>query len=216
MPSGGTLMGADANEPLKVDQLLLDGRTWVGRYISDDGYPRNLSRSEADIYASVGINLCMFWENGHSDEIWQGRDGREVGWVSRQQMAVLGGQGKPVVYTADKFVTDHGKWPIAPVLRYFMGVRTEMPQWRVWAYGTRYLLDQLFRQGLIGGGIQTNLFDRFYNPVVRQFQKRQHPLAWGRQYENCDLTGHTHYGAGGYVCLDVGYTRLPSPLWVPA
>lgn len=214
------MLGVDANERLDIPLLQRDEREYVLRYLSDDGFDRNLTYEEAMAYADAGIMVGTFWQNGHSEEIWEGRDGRDVADVARRQQRERGGFGEIIPFTVDKLTVNRGTWPdvcpIGPVITHFEQINMAMHVSRVWGYGTRFTLNALFSRGLISGGIQTTLFDRFYaNPLLRALYSRQHPLAWGRQYENADLTGGEHYGAQGYVCYDTGFTRLRSPLWFP-
>jgi len=214
MSNGQVVLGADANTQLDAAEMYEDKRLWVGRYISDDGFDRNLTKEELAYYRDEHMAVALFWENGHSEEIWQGRDGREVADVSRAMMRDLyGPTGLPCIYTVDKLVTVRGRWPLQPVVRHFRELNMAMHVNRIWAYGDGFILSVLFRLGLISGAIQTVLFDKWRRTNM---WSKQHPKAWGRQYENADLTGHSHYGAVGYCCYDVGFRRLPSPLYLPA
>jgi hypothetical protein len=194
--------GLDANDPCDLDRAQVAGINAMGRYLSDDGFPRNLTRAELDRAKGRRFDFWLVWQNGHSEEIWQGRNGGGVARAARDQLVELGIPGAPVFISVDKWTTKFGQWPIAPVLAHFREAVSERGREMLGAYGTRYTLDALFSAGLITYGWQTDLF-HLANSLT---PPPRHPKAQIVQTVNLDRTLGPRYGVpfgdGHYACLD--------------
>jgi hypothetical protein len=185
--------GIDTNDRLSPERLV--GVTFLCRYLSDDGFPRNLTRDEAQMWADRGMDLVTVWENGRTEEVKKGyQSGVRCAKAAREQQRACGGAGQPIYFGVD-YITRPSN--IDPVLQFFEGVCSVLGRGRTGAYGTRYTIRSLFTEDLIRYGWQTVLFhskESFY------------PRAQLRQVENVDKTGNERYGATGYLCYDHAVT----------
>jgi hypothetical protein len=194
--------GLDANDPCDLDQAQLGGIQAMGRYLSDDGFPRNITRDELDRAKGRRFDFWFVWQNAHSEEIWAGRSGAEVARTAKAQLERLLIPSAPFFIAVDKWTSKQGTWPIARVIEFFREAGEAIDPERLGAYGTRYTLDALFAADLITYGWQTDLFhtSQGLSPPPR------HPKAQIVQVLNLDRTLGPRYGIptgeGHYAALD--------------
>lgn len=150
--------------------LLDTGRSFVGRYLpydlsrsSPSKDPRVLTVQEAEILASFGIDIFMWWEDSPThrrvDTENRATDGRSAGIedaiLAHAMMQHFGQPEAPIFFTVD---TDTDISQIAP---YFEGAKAVVGYDRMGAYGGYFVIKGLFDKGLIKYACQTEAWSRF-------------------------------------------------------
>lgn len=187
--------GVDTNDRLDVNRLLLGGVKFICRYHSDDGFGRNLTRPEADLYKSRRLPMVSVWENGKSEEVILGyQSGVRCATQANLQQAYCGGLGQPIYFACD-FIGNAQK--IVKMQEFFKGVRSVIGYERIGVYGTYYTVQTLI-PSYCNYGWQTNLFEEWTGP-----EQWSH-YAGLRQYANArpSINGLDNFGATTYLCYD--------------
>jgi hypothetical protein len=183
--------GCDANGGIDIARAKAAGVSFVARFHSDDGYPRNLTPAEARAWANTRTDLVSCWQNGKSEEVLEGYDsGVRCAGVAKYQQQECGGAGQPVYFAVDFWLKPEQR---AAVVDFFRGARKVLGLARLGAYGPSPVMDLLFGANAITYGWHSGLF-RPGEPW--------HPRAQLRQVENTDLSGRDDFGTPGYLAYD--------------
>jgi hypothetical protein len=138
-----------------ISKLKSHGYTFVCRYLSHRGNPKNLSLEEAKAIHKAGLSVVSNWEVWGD---WRDYDG---GFASGQEHARKadamhrecgGPPGRPIYFSVDWEASDK---QLKTVAEYFKGVVSVIGVERTGAYGGTATLKYLFDRDLIRWGWQT-------------------------------------------------------------
>lgn len=156
-----------------------------------------LTRGRAEAAAELGIRSMVVFQNDHTKEIWQGRDGIAPGFsigqanaeAGRDRLAAIAGQGglglSPAV---DQIVSESGKWPVARALDYLRGWKSVIGRARLIPYGSSLLITRAIEADICDLFWQSGLLDGLYWRLNGDRSKLAvHPRAALLQYGNADM-----------------------------
>ena len=132
------------------------GYTFVSRYLSPPGNPKNLSKPEADLLQANGISVVSNWEYfgdwAHDYSGGYSTGQAHAAAAARMHLDCGGPASRPIYFSVDFDPTD-AQLPV--IGEYYRGVASVIGLERTGAYGGFRTISYLFDHGLIRWGWQT-------------------------------------------------------------
>lgn len=215
--------GVDTNQSgIDLAHVKQQGKSWVGRYLSDDGSGRDpaLGPVEAPRYGRHGLDLVLLWEYQKmraleeldqktlelisKDPDHQKKNGNTDAHAAVFQMKQCHIPDGQVIYFTVDFDETNASWKGGDgrlVDAYFQGVHQVLPKHRVGCYGTYVTLKNLFDDNkYIDYGWQM-IFGGKGDQIDHRVQIYQYDI-WPQQFESPDA-GQNPWNVAGVGALDL-------------
>lgn len=96
--SYGRVGGRDSSH---LDAVKAAGFGGIARYVSFDGWPKNLTKQEYDYALSIGLDVCVVWETTASMMLRGAQGGASDSYYANKQLDDIGFDGEDIFYAAD-------------------------------------------------------------------------------------------------------------------